>query len=125
MAEMTAETGSVSYSPVPTGLRRPFSSGSPRVMVSTLMAVALPFSPRISTGAHRKRNFTPSASASADFFVRCGHLLAADGGRAACSVRTAARGGARDVDGDIAAAEHGDLLADGRALAEVHGAQEL
>ena len=59
-----------------------------------------------------------------DFFVRCGHLLAA----AAVEqrhVRTAAHGGARDVDGDIAAADDGDLFADGRALAEVHGAQEL
>ena len=53
MALMTESTSMVSNLPVPTGLRRPFSSASPSSISSTLSAVTFSPSPMISTGAQR------------------------------------------------------------------------
>ena len=64
-AARTESTSVVSKVPVPTGFLLPFSSGSPSSMISTLRPLTLPSVPRISTGALRKQNFTPSSFASA------------------------------------------------------------
>ena len=131
MATMTVSQAISTKAPsMGSGRRRPCSSGSPSLQRCSLMALTLPPPPMISTGATRYSMLDLLVEAFLDLLARRRHLVArapvGDGDLGSVAVRRReARGAARRVEGDVAAADDHDAVADRHGPAEVELAQEL